>query len=473
MAKKPKSTKLTGTTVTLVRTRPKSIQPVDVVQQAKLGPQIGDGGSSVLHAFDPPLSTPAVAKIYLEEVRTDPKLDPFLKLASLVTRHDELAARLPFVLWPDELIFNRSDVNDQNARDALLGFTMPPLPENTVALHSFLKQAKYRKKPIDVQARLAARIADQLAKLHAAGIIFSDLNPKNFHITPDLSRCIFIDADGYQTTLKGNPVATRGVTEGYASPSAIANHTTDPTALRTPADDDFVLAILIFQLLVDRAHPFDTGAHYVAHPNATRNDNIAARRYAYANPALYHPEADTLAIYARLEPDLKAAFHRSFQTLWPTPAAEWTRLLLRHAAAPLAAAATPEPDPATWKAPPRPVAPASAAAKPGPASPPARPPAARRVPSRPLPPVIRAVPKSKALIVGLLALGALAYIGYVFEPPKVDQVAVNATPQWDTKTMRPIRTDERLAVADMLETLPASLAIVDEVRKGKAVVAEK
>lgn len=353
MAKKTRKGKHTGTSVTLVRTRLAVVQKHDQSIIAMLGPEIGKGGASTIHAFEPPLDTSRIAKIYKDEYRKDPTLDALSKLLALVVRHDELTRRLPFVMWPDELVFDRPNVIGPSMREALLGFTMPCLPAGTISLYTLLKVAKYRPNfQSGATVRLAARLADHLARLHDAGIVFCDMNPKNIHVTKDLDQLYFIDADGFQASLGSRLTPSRGVTEGYASPAAIANHQTNPTALRSPGDDAFVLAIFVFQLLIDRAHPFHTGPLYVEHASASLNDNIVARRFAFAKPAIYRPDTEAFALYARLVPPLKVALHRAFLTATPPSAAEWARLLSSHLSAHIAATPTPEPTAASLIAPP-------------------------------------------------------------------------------------------------------------------------
>ena len=345
MAKKTTKGKHSSQTVSLVRTRLEAVQVKDTVRAAVLGNAFAKGAAASVYAFATPTTPDTVAKIYNDQYRQDATLRPLDKLLALVVRHDELATKLPFVLWPDELVFDRADVTDANKHDALLGFTMRRLPSDTISLYTLMKQAKYRGHFQSGEAvRVAARLADYLARLHAMGIVFCDLNPKNTHVSKNLTEITFLDADGYQATLGGTPIPSRGVTEGYASPAAIANHTRNASALRSAADDNFVLAILLFQLLVDRAHPFATGPQFVEHPAASHNDNISARRYAFGDVGRFHPDSDAANLYARLVTPLKVAFYRSFLGQSPVTAAEWAKLLTTHVAAPLAATATPEPD---------------------------------------------------------------------------------------------------------------------------------
>ena len=333
---------MTGRTVTLLRMRTSGS---DSSHNATLGPSFASGGSSCLYRVESALPEPRVAKILFDQYRADKALDPILKIQTLVLHHDRLAAELPFVLWPDALVLTEPTVTRDTVHDATIGFTMAPLPSGTVALHAILKLAKYRKHfQTGATVTLAARLADHLARLHAAGFLFADLNPKNIHVSADLTRLHFFDADGYQIGLGGKVLPARGMTQGYASPAVISNFASNPTAIRSAGDDNFVLAILLFQLLVDRAHPFDTGGQFDERTNASQNDGITNHWYAYADPDRFKPQADALARYRRLALPLKEAFYRSFLGQ-PVTAAEWARLLSAHVDTALADAATPEPNP--------------------------------------------------------------------------------------------------------------------------------
>lgn len=470
MSAKPSRGPLTGQSVTLLRTR--GTGP-DTAQSATLGLAFDKGGSSRLYRFEPELAQPQVAKIFADAYRADGKLDPLLKVLTLVSHYDRLAAELPFVVWPDALVTTTPTVTGHTFRDAAIGFAMAPLPAGLVALHAILKVARHRKHfQSTATARLAARIADQLGQLHRFGFVFADLSPKNIRVSPDLADVMFLDADGFQVSLGGRPLPSRGVTQGYASPSTIANFSSDPTAIRPVADDDFVLAILIFQLLVDRAHPFETGAAFVESPNAELNTAIYRRWYAYGDAARFQPQDDALQRYRRLAPPIKEAFYRSFLGPVPMPAAEWARLLRLHADAPWGDHPTPDPNPALlatpppWQAPPSP-----------PATPPSPRPASRLLPpiAAPLPiKDVPAVPSARrfrriATLAGL-ALAA-AFGSWLSGPPAQPVVAVvHPAPAAQILRAAPPPVDPALdaMAANMRQTLAA---MVRQREKNEALMA--
>ena len=144
MAKKPSKGKKTGTVVTLMRTRLTTIQSKDEFLTAPLGLQIGQGGASHLYELKPTLQSRRVAKIYKDDYRADKGINAATKLIAMAGRHHELTSRLPFVLWPDELVLSSRAMTLSAVADAVLGFTMPPLPDNTINLYTLLKQPNAR-----------------------------------------------------------------------------------------------------------------------------------------------------------------------------------------------------------------------------------------------------------------------------------------------------------------------------------------
>lgn len=479
MARKPKKGKHTGQTVTLVRSRPISVQPKDIASQATLGAALGHGGSSTVYALDGSVRVSRVAKIYKPKHCQEIGIDLLAKLSALVLRHEELNCDLPFVLWPDELIFDRPDITSATARAALLGFTMPTLPDSSLSLYTVLKEVRYRSRLATAEApRLAARLADHVARLHAANFVFCDMNPKNIHVSRDFDDLYFLDADGFQVPLAQTALASRGITEGYASPAAIADFTTRPTALRSADDDAFVLAILLFQLLVDRAHPFASGPQSTVNPTASLADNIAARQYAYGDPDRFCPDADALAVYRRLAVPLKEAFYCTFLGGRPIPAREWARLLATHVLGHLAEQPTENPTPAVLaRYQSRPTAPQP------PSSPPHRP---RSIPLsgtpapvpispvtgslgayRPMVPTQRPRRAPRALLVAAVLMSPLIAIatGYLLTiTPDRPSGSIASADTAQQAGSRPRHLDPAVVrdVAKILASLPETLAVLDD-----------
>ncbi|MCV0371791.1 hypothetical protein [Filomicrobium sp.] len=298
------------------------------------------GGEGGIFTLKPHAGETRVAKIYNPKAKSLLKPDAFNSLAHLTSKYAELSQpdALPFVTWPIEVLFTIKHPSSVQHLSTLAGITMRHVTGHNV-LRKLTSDAGGRigngngtqNGLANAKAvRIAAIIAHYLNRMHQRGIVFSDLNPNNILVSNDHRQVTFVDADAFQ-----HPFVTAFTkphfTDGYASPNQ-ANKIAGP---RTPDDDNFVLAIHIFQLLLDGGHPFDTGPAF--NPtgdlltNITPNDNIKARRWPYSDVAKYHPPGETPAHFARLHPDLRSMFTRAFQDFAPPTAKEWENTLPRFA----------------------------------------------------------------------------------------------------------------------------------------------
>ncbi|CFX05543.1 protein of unknown function [Candidatus Filomicrobium marinum] len=294
------------------------------------------GGEGGIFTLKPHAGETRVAKIYNHKSKSLLKSDAFRSLAILTSRYQELSQpnALPFVAWPIEVLFTIKHPSTVQHLSTLAGITMRHVTGHNV-LRKLTSDAGGRigngngtqNGLANAKAvRIAAIIAHYLNRMHQRGIVFCDLNPNNILVSNDYRQITFVDADAFQ-----HPFVTAFTkphfTDGYASPNQ-ANKIAGP---RTPDDDNFVLAIHIFQLLLDGGHPFDTGPAFNPtgdfFANITPNDNIKARRWPYSDVAKFRPPGETPAHYARLHPDLRSMFARAFQDFVPPTAKEWEETL--------------------------------------------------------------------------------------------------------------------------------------------------
>lgn len=273
-----------------------------------------------------------VAKLYNSASKALLKPDAFHSLALLTSKYADLSRpnALPFVAWPIEVLFTVKHPSSIQHLPTLAGIIM-----RHVSGHGVLERLTTNGNGrfglgTEKAVRIAATIAHYLHRMHEHRIVFCDLNPKNILVSNDHTNVTFVDADAFQHAF-GTAFTKPHFFPGYASPA----HIDGKPGPRTPADDNFVLAIHIFQLLLDGGHPFDTGPAYnpTGDPFAsiTPHDNIKARRWPYSNVALYQPPGETPNHYARLHPDLRAMFTRAFHHFAPPTAAEWEAVLPRFA----------------------------------------------------------------------------------------------------------------------------------------------
>lgn len=234
---------------------------------------------------------------------------------------------LSFVAWPEALLYSANTAKPEK----LIGFAMP-LFGNTHPL-SHLTSPKQRKIHFaGLEARhllvAAKNIAGAVQALHGAdgksGILIGDLTPRNILIDANL-RCQLIDADSYQFTTSAKVYATADTTPGFRSPrmatAARANKALPPVS----ADDDaFCLAVVLFHVLVDGAHPWTAGERFELNGvKPDEEDNMLAGRFPYADPATCFPPKIRLQTYQKLPAAIRQLFEAAFLTAKRPSPQQW------------------------------------------------------------------------------------------------------------------------------------------------------
>ncbi len=295
--------------------------------QFTLGEPMGTvGGAGAVYQLMPRSTPPLVAKVYndrvLQRIRSDRKYAQ--RIIALALHGNELAKSLPFATWPRRVIF--SERNPKNPQQALLGFTMERLV-GTVSLLDIITQKNTRVRVTpNVTAYLAITLADQIARLHRHPwtFVFGDLSPNNIHVTADLSQVRFIDTDGFQFDYNNGKYnfALSGLTPGFKSPGADAALQT--SGRLTTTHDDYVLAILIFMLLMaDQGMP----THPFQCRDTPEDANIENRLFPLANPSQHRLPPPVIQAFNAIPEPVRNAFIKTFTSATPIPASQWVTLL--------------------------------------------------------------------------------------------------------------------------------------------------
>lgn len=187
---------------------------------------------------------------------------------------------------------------------------------------------------------IAARLAKVVAGVHRAGHCVGDLKPQNILIVPTARRVVLIDADSFQICDPRRATLARSlvVTPEYAAPELLGR---DPASVdRTPASDAFALAVLIHQILLGGAHPFE--GELVSSRGGASVERIPGRIRRGLCPRVpgvagIRPPAGALP-FELLPEELRALFVRCFGVGLARPAerpgaGEWARALRRAGAA--------------------------------------------------------------------------------------------------------------------------------------------
>lgn len=167
--------------------------------------------------------------------------------------------------WPDDRRICRPKKLLYDRKGQYAGFLMKRVPDGHVDMSlSLLKinnqseEAKYPERSRLYLVRTAHRIADLLAKLHENGILMGDLNPNNILISRENPEDLyFVDCDSYQFGSFPSGVGVKEYTppmvwDRYGKKGEINYN----SVLRTEQDENYIFALIVFQILFCGASPF-------------------------------------------------------------------------------------------------------------------------------------------------------------------------------------------------------------------------
>ena len=275
-----------------------------------LGGRLGGGKEgAVFEVSDHPGT---VAKIYKVPVdrSTTQGINTERKLGAMVSNPPPyMDSRGNIALaWPLDLLYYREGA----WKDQMAGFTMPRLNLSEYSeIISYLNPSLRKNNPnipdqtVQMEELLHVIIRNILSILngiHSRDYVIGDVNERNI-LVHETGRIAFVDADSFQVTEGGGRIhrCTVGRPE-YQGPRVIElskgncttpncpfNHQKDPKRQyacfnRNKNDDNFAIAVILFQLLMMGTHPFNRIGADDNHP-----EKIAARRFPYSNPGLQPP----------------------------------------------------------------------------------------------------------------------------------------------------------------------------------------
>lgn len=195
--------------------------------------------------------------------------------------------------------------------------------------------------------RAGRELARTVAGLHDQGIIVGDLNPNNALVN-DRGTVHLIDLDSAQITIGPHRHPCHLGQPLYTAPEWQGRSLRD--SRRTPADDYFALAILLYHLLMLGRHPF-AGVWTEAGEAPRVEHAIAQRWYVHAKkrnlPLLPPPEALAPEVWGR---EVASAFQDSFCVQDPSrrpDARTWEQVLRRLEQRPIPNALDQSGDPAS------------------------------------------------------------------------------------------------------------------------------
>lgn len=229
----------------------------------RLGKQLGKGGEGTV--FEVEGRPDSAAKIYLSAVSSD-RADKLLAMAAVRTAAlDQLTA------WPTDVL-RQSD-------GKVCGFVMANLRASKDIHKLYSPKSRLADFP-QADWRLVVRAALNTARafsvLHQAGHLVGDVNHGGVRVSPDATVKL-IDTDSFQISHQGRTFLCEVGVQDFTPPELHGKAFKQVT--RTANHDNFGLAVLIFQMLMNGRHPF--AGRYSGPGDMPIEKAIPEYRYAY------------------------------------------------------------------------------------------------------------------------------------------------------------------------------------------------
>ncbi len=266
-----------------------------------------------------------VAKLY----KTSPGKEKENKLLAMANKPLE-ANFLNQVAWPVDVLYDSSR--------CFVGFIMPKISKGEELGEIYqVGSVKYGKLPWNNKIAMARNLCAVLDAIHEKGYVVGDFNPRNISVNPQNGMVAFFDTDSFQVTDGGKVYRCQVGMAEYLAPELQKKIKAErkpmgelslPTFTRET--DNFALAVHIFQLLMNGAHPF---ACKVQPSQASvvfvqPTDNITSGNFPFVNPKSGTAIPNYAPEYSALPKPIQDTFHRAFIDGYRSPsvrpdAAEW------------------------------------------------------------------------------------------------------------------------------------------------------
>ena len=263
-----------------------------------LGGELGRGGEGVVYAV--PSRPDLVAKVYHKPTPTE-RADKLRAMSNLQT--DRL---LKVAAWPVDTLTDRSG-------GPVVGLLMPKV-EGYKPIHMLYgprsRFAEFPKATFPFLVHAASNLSRAVAVVHAHGHVVGDINHDNIVVSQQATVQL-IDCDSFQVSASRRRYLCDVGVSTHQPPEMLALSSFHGVT-RTPNQDNFGLAVLIFQLLMMGRHPFS--GRYAGGGEMPIERAIEELRFAYGASAVAHqmsPPPYSLQVDALSTP-VVSLFERAF-----------------------------------------------------------------------------------------------------------------------------------------------------------------
>ncbi len=274
--------------------------------------KLGAGGEAVIYIV--PDHPELVAKIWHK-----PTPERARKLLVMLSNppSDPMAAQgHASIAWPCDLLLSGGP------KQHIVGFIMPRVQHMQPIIDFFNPRTRLQKCPLFnyfYLIRTARNLATAVRAVHERGYVIGDLNESNVLVS-DTALVTLVDTDSFQVWDAQNGVMYRcRVGKPEFTPPELQGKTFSQFD-REPRHDLFGLGVLIFQLLMEGAHPF-AGVYQKQGDPPTLDQRIAAGHFPHGqDPRIPYSAAPSALPFDTLPEVLKHLFNRCFRDGHLSPA---------------------------------------------------------------------------------------------------------------------------------------------------------
>ncbi|MCG5057629.1 MAG: DNA-binding protein [Limnoraphis sp. WC205] len=247
-----------------------------------------------------------VAKVYHKPTEEDAD-----KLTVMYNNPPQTLTVMPGVTaiaWPVDLLCTP----DNNRK--IVGFLMPSVTRS-LPIHTFYTpKTRRERKPLFNYLylhRTARNLVASVTDLHASGYVIGDVNESNILVS-DTALVTLVDTDSFQVRDRQTQLVYRcPVGKAEFTPPELQGQTFRDRD-RTPEQDRFGIAVLIFQLLMEGTHPF-SGVYQASGDPPAIEARIKAGHFVYGNSRVPYKPMPLAPSFEILHPKLQDLFLRCFQ----------------------------------------------------------------------------------------------------------------------------------------------------------------
>ncbi|CAD5957591.1 DNA-binding protein [Planktothrix agardhii] len=273
---------------------------------------LGSGGEGRIYGIleDPNL----VAKIYHKP--NDEDAEKLTVMYNYPPATAMVSPEMTAIAWPVDLLHTTDN------KRQIVGYLMPRVHKATPIHIFYTPKSRREQKPLFNYLylhRTARNLVASVADLHSSGYIIGDVNESNILVS-DTALVTLVDTDSFQVRDPDTGLIYRcPVGKAEFTPPELQGQAFRELN-RTPEQDRFGLAVLIFLLLMEGTHPF-SGVYQGSGDPPAIESRVRAGHFVYGTKQVPYQPMPYAPPFEILYPKLQQLFIQCFETAYNNPQA--------------------------------------------------------------------------------------------------------------------------------------------------------